>query len=108
MNCRVARYRVQPPNTALQRTGGPAVLALRPLTAATFSRPALLTHGDQSDPTFALILDRLARALPHAEKRLLPGVGHRPQVSHPADYVQIIESFIRHSESERAERTRVL
>jgi pimeloyl-ACP methyl ester carboxylesterase len=90
--------------TYLDEQRDPEWLALHLPRLATFSRPVLLTHGDQSDPTFALILDRLARALPHAEKRVLPGVGHGPQLSHPADYAPIIESFIR-SASEGAETT---
>lgn len=89
--------------TFLDEQRDPEWLVLDLPLVATLSRPVLLTHGDQSDPTFALIVDRLARALPHAEKRLLHGVGHGPHVSHPADYVRIIESFIRQSEADSAE-----
>jgi pimeloyl-ACP methyl ester carboxylesterase len=90
--------------TFLDEQRDPEWLALDLSRLAAFSGPVLLTHGDQSDSTFALILDRLAGALPHAEKRLLSGVGHGPQVSHPTAYAEVIELFIRHSAPERAER----
>jgi pimeloyl-ACP methyl ester carboxylesterase len=48
---------------------------------AGFSRPMLLTQGDQE-------------ALPGAEHQTLVGTGHVPQVTHPDEYVRTIESFI--------------
>jgi pimeloyl-ACP methyl ester carboxylesterase len=83
--------------TFLDEQRDPECLTLDLPSLANFSRPVLLTHGDQSDPTFPPILDQLAQVVPRAEKRRLLGGGHGPQVSHPADYVQTIESFIRHS-----------
>jgi pimeloyl-ACP methyl ester carboxylesterase len=91
--------------TFLDEHRDPEWLALDLPSLATFSRPVLLTHGDHSDPTFSLILDQLARVLPRAEKRPLLGVGHGPHVSHPGDYAQTIESFIRQCEAERADKT---
>jgi pimeloyl-ACP methyl ester carboxylesterase len=65
---------------------------------AAFSRPALLSQGESSAPFFALILDRLAPALPTAQRRVLAGAGHVPQVTHPEEYVETITSFIRQAE----------
>jgi pimeloyl-ACP methyl ester carboxylesterase len=61
---------------------------------AGFSRPMLLTQGDQSAPFFPVIMEKLAEALPGAERRTLVGTGHVPQVTHPDEYVRTIESFI--------------
>jgi pimeloyl-ACP methyl ester carboxylesterase len=61
---------------------------------AGFARPVLLTQGERSEPFFSLIVERLARALPTAQRRTLPGSGHVPQVTHPEEYVQLIEPFI--------------
>jgi pimeloyl-ACP methyl ester carboxylesterase len=61
---------------------------------AGFSRPMLLTQGDQSAPFFPVIMDKLAEALPGAEHQTLVGTGHVPQVTHPDEYVRTIESFI--------------
>lgn len=72
----------------------PESRTLDPSALARFARPALLTQGERSEPFFALILDRLAPVFPAAERRTLPGSGHVPQVTHPEDYVRVIETFI--------------
>ena len=58
-----------------------------------FLQPALLTQGDQRAVMFGRILDRVAGALPRAERRTLPGTSHAPQLTHPAAYAQAILSF---------------
>lgn len=56
---------------------------------ATYSKPALLTQGDQSPPMFAPILDRVARALPHPERHVFTGAGHVPHLTRPGDYTKV-------------------
>jgi pimeloyl-ACP methyl ester carboxylesterase len=64
-----------------------------------FSKPALLTKGDQSPPFFAPVLAKLAAALPNAEVVTFEGAGHTPYSTHPDDYVDVLTAFIRkHSE----------
>jgi pimeloyl-ACP methyl ester carboxylesterase len=58
-----------------------------------FSRPALLTLGDQSPPTFAPVVAKLAEAFPRVEVVTLPGAGHIPHVTHPEAYVEAISAF---------------
>jgi pimeloyl-ACP methyl ester carboxylesterase len=60
-----------------------------------FRKPTLLTSGDQSPPMFHFMVEMLARVLPHAERRMIPGSGHGPHVTHPAQYADIVLSFIR-------------
>ena len=55
--------------------------------------PVLLTQGDQSPPMFAKIIARLAAAMDNAAVRTLPGAGHVPHATHPADYVAMISRF---------------
>ncbi len=55
--------------------------------------PVLLTQGDQSPPSFSKILARLANAIESAEVRTLPGAGHLPHMTHPAEYVAVISRF---------------
>jgi pimeloyl-ACP methyl ester carboxylesterase len=55
--------------------------------------PVLLTQGDQSPPMFTKIITRLAAAMDNAEVRTLPGAGHVPHATHPADYVAVINRF---------------
>jgi pimeloyl-ACP methyl ester carboxylesterase len=58
-----------------------------------FSRitvPVLLTQGDQSPPFFSKIIAQLAEAIEGAEVRTLPGAGHVPHMTHPAEYVAVL------------------
>lgn len=59
-----------------------------------FSRPVLLTLGDQSPPMFEPIVQIIAEALPNAEVLTFPGAGHIPHVTHPDAFVEAITSFI--------------
>jgi pimeloyl-ACP methyl ester carboxylesterase len=52
--------------------------------------PVLLTQGDQSPPFFGKIIARLAKAMDGAEMKTLPGAGHAPHMTHPAEYVAVI------------------
>jgi pimeloyl-ACP methyl ester carboxylesterase len=88
-------------STFLDEQRDPEWLELDLLGLGKFSRPALLTQGDHSEPFFPLIVAKLARALPQAERRTLLGAGHVPQLSHPEEYVETVGSFIRHSASGR-------
>jgi pimeloyl-ACP methyl ester carboxylesterase len=60
-----------------------------------FSKPVLLTRGDQSPPTFAPVVARLSGALPHAEVVTFPDAGHVPHATHPDAYVEMITEFTR-------------
>jgi pimeloyl-ACP methyl ester carboxylesterase len=58
-----------------------------------FDRPALITKGNQSPPFFAIILDKIAAALPHAQQFTFDGAGHVPHLTHPDEYVRIVSGF---------------
>jgi hypothetical protein len=51
------------------------VIWRRPMVSE-FSKPARLTLGDQSPPTFAPVVAKLAKALPRRSWLLSPGAGH--------------------------------
>jgi pimeloyl-ACP methyl ester carboxylesterase len=59
------------------------------------SRPVLLTQGDQSPPFFAAIVSRLAEVLDRAYVTRIPGAGHVPHQTHPAEWVTIVSEFAR-------------
>ena len=63
-------------------------------TLAEFTKPALITHGDQSPPMFPAIVDVVARAIPQAEKRLFPGAGHIPHTTHPNEFAEAVRALI--------------
>jgi len=56
--------------------------------------PVLLTQGDQSRAFFAPIIEVLAGTPPNSRRRLMPGAGHVPQMTHPDDYVRVIRDFL--------------
>jgi pimeloyl-ACP methyl ester carboxylesterase len=58
-----------------------------------FRRPALLTRGDQSPPTFAPVVAKLAEALPRVEVLTFAGAGHIPHATHPDAYVEATTTF---------------
>jgi len=80
--------------TFLDEANDPQQLAFDLEWIRGFSKPALLTLGDQSPPTFAPVVARLAEALPHAEIVTLPGAGHIPHATHPDSYVEAIIGFM--------------
>lgn len=80
--------------TWLDEMHDPEVFAFEPRGLGAFTAPALLTVGDQSPPFFALVVERIAAAVPHAERRTFAGAGHVPHASHPEDYARTITEFI--------------
>src|SRR6266849_6687464 len=55
---------------------------------AAFNHPVFITKGDQSPPFFAVILDKISRALPQAQHHTFHGAGHVPHLTHPDEYVK--------------------
>jgi pimeloyl-ACP methyl ester carboxylesterase len=61
---------------------------------AKFGRPTLITRGDQSPPFFGIILEKVAAALPHAQRHTFRGGGHVPHLTHADEYVSVVTEFI--------------
>ena len=81
--------------TFLDEANDPEQLAFDLAGIRGFPRPALLTLGDQSPPTFAPVVARLAEVLPRVEVGTFPGAGHIPHATHPDAYVEAILDFTR-------------
>lgn len=64
-----------------------------------FADPILLTIGEQSPSQYGPVLEKLAEALPHAERLTFPSAGHLPHVTHPAAYVEATAAFVRNHEA---------
>ena len=58
------------------------------------STPALISRGAQSPAMFPAIVRIVAAAIPGAEQHVFTGAGHVPQISHPAEYAQVVTSFM--------------
>ena len=83
--------------TFLDEARDPEQLAFDLAWIRTFYRPSLLTTGDQSPPTFAPVVARVADVLPNASVVTFPGAGHIPHTTHPEAYVEAIMAFIRNN-----------
>ncbi|MFI7021010.1 alpha/beta fold hydrolase [Streptomyces sp. NPDC050164] len=70
-----------------------AVLDLDGLSACTM--PVLLSRGSASPTWFSMVLERLAAALPQAQRQTFEGAGHIPHVTHPQEYTTVLTGFIR-------------
>lgn len=79
--------------TFLDEASDPEQLAFDLEWIGGFLRPVLLTTGDQSPPTFAPVVAKLAEVLPSAEVVTFPGAGHVPHTTHPDAYVESIMAF---------------
>jgi pimeloyl-ACP methyl ester carboxylesterase len=72
----------------------PEALDFDPEWISRFSRPLLLTMGEQSPPIFQAVIDQLTAAPPAPEIRRIPDAGHVPHLTHPRSYAEIIRSFV--------------
>jgi pimeloyl-ACP methyl ester carboxylesterase len=59
-----------------------------------FGAPALLTVGDESPPFFALVVARVAAAMPGAKTWTYAGEGHVPYSTNPKEYVRVVQGFV--------------
>jgi pimeloyl-ACP methyl ester carboxylesterase len=71
-----------------------SVMAVDLNRLAAFTRPLLLSQGDRSPPFFAVALDRVTAAVPTAKRHTFHGAGHVPHITHPAEYVRVVNAFL--------------
>jgi pimeloyl-ACP methyl ester carboxylesterase len=67
--------------TFLDEAHDPEQLAFDLAWIGAFHRPSLLTTGDQSPPTFAPVVEKVANVLPNASVATFRGAGHIPHVT---------------------------
>jgi pimeloyl-ACP methyl ester carboxylesterase len=85
--------------TFLDEAQDPEALQFDLEWARDFATPTLLTMGEQSPAQYAPVLEKLAAALPHAERLTFPTAGHVPHITHPAAYTEATTAFIREHEA---------
>jgi pimeloyl-ACP methyl ester carboxylesterase len=81
--------------TFLDEASDPEQLAFDLDRIRRFSRPVLLTLGDQSPPFFAPVVGKIAKAVPRVEVQTFRGAGHLPHATDPDAYVDSIVAFTR-------------
>jgi pimeloyl-ACP methyl ester carboxylesterase len=80
--------------TFLEETQDPSVLSLELPALRRYAGPVLLTLGEDGPPFFRPIVEKLAQALPQAQRKVFIGAGHEPEYTHPDDYVAAVGAFI--------------
>lgn len=83
--------------TFLDEARDPEQLAFDLAWIRAFPYPSLLTTGDQSPPTFAPVVAKLADVLPNVKVVTFRNAGHIPHVTHPDAYVGAVMDFIRNN-----------
>lgn len=63
---------------------------------AAFKQPLLITQGTTSPPFFGVILDKIAAAVPQAQRYTFHGAGHVPHLTHTDEYVRVVTEFMQH------------
>lgn len=85
---RVRQTFVRNAPTYLDELHDPDALAVDLPALRLYPKPFLLTRGDHSPPMFALIAERIAAAVPNAERHVYLGGGHVPHLTHPDDFTR--------------------
>jgi pimeloyl-ACP methyl ester carboxylesterase len=80
--------------TFLDEMRDPEALLIDLALLGRFPHPALLTLGEQGPPFFKPIMEKVASALPQAERLTFLGAGHEPEYDTPERYVATITEFI--------------
>lgn len=83
-------------STFLDESRDPNWLSINLDALSRFTKPVLLSQGDQSPPFFPAIISKLKEAAPQAEVRTLAGASHIPHTSHPQEFVEMLLAFARH------------
>jgi len=91
----LARY---PARDLLSTAADPASPAGAGAGAGALARlrlPALVVNGELDTPIRVRAGEAMARALPHAERVVVPGAGHLPNLDNTNAYNEAIQAFLR-------------
>lgn len=86
------RIMIENAPTFLHEANDPEALSLALDAVRRFTRPVLLTIGEESPPVFEPVVRKLAETLPGATVATLK-TGHIPQITHPDLYVETLTAF---------------
>lgn len=92
---RVARMLARYPGRDLQAADEAPGLPAAREGLARLRMPALIVNGEFDTPARRRAGEWMARALPLAERALLPGAGHLPNLDAPRAYNDALQAFLR-------------
>src|SRR5262245_54580432 len=79
--------------TVLWEERDPDAYGLPTASLGRLEAPVLLSEGAETDDAFRVAMDAVALAMPRARRERLPGAGHLPHRSHPAQYAALLADF---------------
>jgi pimeloyl-ACP methyl ester carboxylesterase len=79
--------------TFYDETNDPLSLEIDLEALSAFDKPALLSNGTKSAPFFPMVINKLVNVLPNARRITIEGAGHVPHMSHPKEYVDLVQRF---------------
>jgi pimeloyl-ACP methyl ester carboxylesterase len=79
--------------TFAEENADPSMYGIELASLEGVMTPALLTGAAASPPLFEPVLERLAAALPGAERHSFPDAGHLPHITHPHEYLDAVTDF---------------
>ncbi len=80
--------------TFLDEAQDPEKVVFKSDWVRSFSKPALLTYGEESPPHFVSVVRKLSKIIPGSEVQEITGAGHSPLRTHPEKYSEILKAFI--------------
>jgi pimeloyl-ACP methyl ester carboxylesterase len=78
----------------LADTASPDWSVLDTDAVARFPGPILLTKGDSGPRWLPLLVDCLAERIPSVQTATVPGAGHSPHITHPAEYAALLRAAL--------------
>jgi pimeloyl-ACP methyl ester carboxylesterase len=77
-------------DTWLDQSRDPERLRVQPALLVDYPHPVVLSHGDSGPATYAAVVRLFLGALPSVCLETIPGAGHAPHLTHPAEMAEIV------------------
>jgi pimeloyl-ACP methyl ester carboxylesterase len=90
----VQQINVTNAHTFLDESKDAGLLGIDLDSLAAYTGLCLLTSGGDTKPFYVPVVDMIASAIPQAERAVMPGTGHVPQVTHPELLVSTLRPFL--------------
>jgi pimeloyl-ACP methyl ester carboxylesterase len=81
--------------TFLDEIQDPEALGIDESELKRLDLPVHFTHGSESPPMFARVIERVAPLIPGASREVIEGASHEPQISMAERYVEVVTRAVR-------------
>ena len=59
-----------------------------------WQKPTLIVHGEKEYPNLVSVADDLEKTIPQAQREIIPGSGHNPQIESPQAFNRVLLKFL--------------